>query len=119
MGDRIRVVRVLGVLEPGGAQLSALTLSAALSPPRRRDGASGRCATPPGLELAARYGFAVDAFRVGEEVAPRSLQWTRSRCSPSGLVPARAQTWCTPTWWGPGGLRPSGTTWSTAGGQRT
>lgn len=76
MGDRIRVVRVLGVLEPGGAQLSALTLSAAL----RRHGVATTLlagdATPPGLELAARYGFAVDAFRVGEVVAPRSLQWT-------------------------------------------
>lgn len=30
MGGRMRVVRVLGVLEPGGAQLSALMLSAAL-----------------------------------------------------------------------------------------
>jgi glycosyltransferase involved in cell wall biosynthesis len=76
MSDQVRVVRVLGVLEPGGAQLSALTLSVAL----RRHGVATTLlagdATPPGLELAARYGFAVDAFRVGEAVEPRSLQWT-------------------------------------------
>src|ERR1700693_4276254 len=76
MDDQIRVVRVLGVLEPGGAQLSALTLSAAL----RRHGVATTLlagdATPPGLELAARYGFAADAFRVGEVGQPRSLQWT-------------------------------------------
>ncbi len=72
----MRVVRVLGVLEPGGAQLSALRLSAAL----RRCGVATTLlagdATPPGLALAARYGFPADAFRVSELVHPRSLQWT-------------------------------------------
>ena len=66
MGEQISVVRVRGVLEPGGAQLSALRLSAAL----RRHGVATTLlagdATPPGLELAARYGFAVDASRVGK-----------------------------------------------------
>ena len=75
-GGRMRVVRVLGVLEPGGAQLSALLLSAAL----RRLGIATTLlagdATPAGLALAARYGFAADAFRVSELVNPRSLQWT-------------------------------------------
>ena len=64
-------------------------------------------ATPAGLELAARYGFAADAFRVGEVVEPRSLQWTpeplfadwlSSRLAPADLV-------STPTWWGHGGRR--------------
>jgi hypothetical protein len=76
MGDRISVVRVLGVLEPGGAQLSAPTLSAAL---RRHSLATTLLtgeATSSGLELVARYGFAVDAFRVAEVAEPRSLQWT-------------------------------------------
>ncbi len=72
----MRVVRVLGVLEPGGAQLSALLLSAAL----RRHGVATTLlagdATPSGLALAARYGFPADAFRVSEVVNPRSLQWT-------------------------------------------
>jgi len=72
----MRVVRVLGVLEPGGAQLSALLLSAAL----RRHGVATTLlagdATPSGVALAARYGFAADAFRMSELVNPDSLQWT-------------------------------------------
>jgi glycosyltransferase involved in cell wall biosynthesis len=97
LGGRMRVVRVLGVLEPGGAQLSALMLSAAL----RRHGVVTTLlagdATPPGLALAARYGFPADAFRVSELVPPRSLQWTPepgfadwlgSRLAPADLVHA-------------------------------
>jgi len=72
----MRLVRVLGVLEPGGAQLSALMLSAAL----RRYGVVTTVlagdATPAGLALAARYGFAADAYRVSERVDAGSLQWT-------------------------------------------
>jgi glycosyltransferase involved in cell wall biosynthesis len=72
----MRVIRVLGVLEPGGAQLSALMLSAAL----RRHGVATTLlagdATPAGLALSARYGLAADAFRVSDLVHPRSLQWT-------------------------------------------
>src|SRR5215510_10367764 len=33
-------------------------------------------ATPSGLALASRYGFAAEAFRVSDPVNPRSLQWT-------------------------------------------
>jgi hypothetical protein len=66
----MRVVRVLGVLEPGGAQLSALLLSAAL----RRHGVATTLlagdATPPGVALAARYGFDADVFRVGKLANP-------------------------------------------------
>ena len=93
----MRVVRVLGVLEPGGAQLSALVLSAEL----RKHGVATTLlagdATPSGLALAARYGFAADAFRVSELVSPRSLQWTPeplfsdwlgSRLAPADLVHA-------------------------------
>jgi hypothetical protein len=93
----MRVVRVLGVLEPGGAQLSALRLSAAL----RRQGVVTTVlagdATPAGLALAARYGFAAEAFRVSELVGARSLQWTPEpvfagwlgpRLSPADLVHA-------------------------------
>jgi glycosyltransferase involved in cell wall biosynthesis len=72
----MRVVRVLGVLEPGGAQLSALLLSAAL---RRHGVATTMLAgdtTPSGMALAVRYGFPADAFRVSELVNQRSLQWT-------------------------------------------
>ena len=113
MGDQISVVRVLGVLEPGGAQLSALTLSAAL----RRHGVATTLlagdATPPGLELAARYGFAVDAFRVGEAAEPRSLQWTpeplfaewlRPRLAPADLVHAHMVG----AWWAAARAVPAG-----------
>jgi glycosyltransferase involved in cell wall biosynthesis len=93
----MRVVRVLGVLEPGGAQLSALLLSAAL----RRHGVATTLlagdATRSGVALAARYGFAAEAFRVSERVNPCSLQWTpepgfadwlRPRFGPADLVHA-------------------------------
>ena len=76
MGGRLSVVRVLGVLEPGGAQLSALWLSAAL---RRRGVATTLLAgdaTPAGMALAVRFGFPVEAFRMSELPGPRSLQWT-------------------------------------------
>ena len=76
VGGQLRVVRVLGVLEPGGAQLSALRLSAAL----REHGVATTLlagdATPPGMALAARYGCPADAFRVSELANPCSLQWT-------------------------------------------
>jgi glycosyltransferase involved in cell wall biosynthesis len=72
----VRVARILGALEPGGAQLFALPLSAAL----RKHGVATTLlagdATPPGLELAARYGLPADAYRVSEVLAAGSLQWT-------------------------------------------
>jgi glycosyltransferase involved in cell wall biosynthesis len=72
----VRVARILGVLEPGGAQLFALRLSAEL----RRHGVATTLlagdATSPGLELAARYGLPADACRVSEALAAGSLQWT-------------------------------------------
>lgn len=75
----MRVVRVLGVLEPGGAQLTALMVSAAL----RRQGVATALlagdATPSGLALAARYGLAADAFRVAGPGNRPSLQWTPDR----------------------------------------
>jgi glycosyltransferase involved in cell wall biosynthesis len=72
----VRVARVLGTLEPGGAQLFALRLSAEL----RRHGITtillAGDATPPGLKLAARYGLPAEAYRVSDVLAPDSLQWT-------------------------------------------
>jgi len=72
------VIRILGKLEPGGAQLSALQLSAAL----RRHGITTTMlagdATPAGLDLAARHGLPADAYRVSEVTPADSLQWTPS-----------------------------------------
>ena len=86
----MRLVRVLGVLEPGGAQLSALRLSAAL----RRHGVVTTVlagdATPAGLALAARYGFAAGAYRVSEQVSTCSLQWTPEPVFASWLGPRLA-----------------------------
>ena len=74
----MRVVRVLGTLEPGGAQLSALQLSLAL----RRHGITTTLlagdASPAGLALAARHGLPADAFGVRDVIPAESLQWTPS-----------------------------------------
>jgi glycosyltransferase involved in cell wall biosynthesis len=74
----VRVIRILGTLEPGGAQLSALQLSVAL----RRHGITTTLlagdATPAGLELAARHGLPADACRVSDVPPAESLQWTPS-----------------------------------------
>jgi glycosyltransferase involved in cell wall biosynthesis len=72
----MKLVRVLGTLEPGGAQLSTLRLTVAL----RRHGMATTLlagdATPAGLELAAHYGVPADAYRVAGAVPVHSLQWT-------------------------------------------
>ena len=71
-------MRVLGTLEPGGAQLSALRLSVAL----RRHGITTMLlagdATPAGLDLAARHGLPADAYRVSDVMPADSMQWTPS-----------------------------------------
>jgi glycosyltransferase involved in cell wall biosynthesis len=72
----VRVIRILGTLEPGGAQLSALQLSAALRAHGIATTLLAGDATPSGLELAARYGLPADAYRVSEVLAADSLQWT-------------------------------------------
>jgi glycosyltransferase involved in cell wall biosynthesis len=75
-GGQVRVIRILGTLEPGGAQLSALQLSAALHAHGIATTLLAGDATPSGLELAARYGLPADAYRVSEVLAADSLQWT-------------------------------------------
>src|SRR6266542_856558 len=69
----MRVVRIIGVLEPGGAQLSALRLSRSLA------GFGGDSsllmagdATEAGTGVACRYGVSIEAFSPGEH---RRLQW--------------------------------------------
>lgn len=74
------MVRVLGKLEPGGAQLSLLRVSRELE---RRHGVYTKLvvgdATHDGLRLAQRHGVPTIAFRTGTEVHPlRNLQWERS-----------------------------------------
>src|SRR2546430_10267095 len=72
-GSVIRVVRIVGVLEPGGAQLSALRLSRALA----GFGIDSSLllagdATAAGIGLARRYRVAIEAFSPGEHRRP---QW--------------------------------------------
>jgi hypothetical protein len=74
----MRIVRVLGTLEPGGAQLSALRLSVALRAHGIATTLLAGDATPAGLELADRHGLATEVFRVSDSVPAQSLQWTPS-----------------------------------------
>ncbi|MDQ1734794.1 MAG: hypothetical protein QOH56_1045 [Pseudonocardiales bacterium] len=76
----MQVVRVLGKLEPGGAQLALLRLSRELE---RRHGVRTRLvvgdATHDGIRLAQQHGVQAVAFRTGSSVHPvRNLQWEQS-----------------------------------------
>ncbi|MEP6853686.1 MAG: hypothetical protein ABJA87_13680 [bacterium] len=80
---------IIGAIEPGGAQLSALRLSSALDAYGMHSAplVAGD-ATPDGLALAAQHGISVDAFRVAETIPQAtSLQWTPSRSFARWLVP--------------------------------
>jgi glycosyltransferase involved in cell wall biosynthesis len=66
----VQIVRAIGVLEPGGAQLSALRLSRALRPHGIETLMVAGDATPAGLDVARAHGFEVEHF---SEV--RGLQW--------------------------------------------
>ena len=87
----MRVIRILGTLEPGGAQLSALWLSAALRAQGVVTTLLAGDATPPGLELAARYGLPADAYRVSAVLPPASLQWTPAPEFAGWLAPRLAR----------------------------
>lgn len=84
----IRFARVIALLEPGGAQLSAFRLTRALL----RHGVQARVlagdATAAGLELAARRGIEVEVFQRRERIAwGRSLQWQPSEAFAEWLEP--------------------------------
>src|SRR6266567_293798 len=83
----MRVVRILGTLEPGGAQQSALQLSVAL--PRHGIATTllAGDATPSGLELAAPLRPARGAYRVSEVLAPTPCSGRLCRSLLAGLAP--------------------------------
>jgi glycosyltransferase involved in cell wall biosynthesis len=92
----LRVVRIIGVLEPGGAQLSALRLSRSLAAFGFDSSVllAGN-ATESGVGLARRYGVKVEVFATGES---GRLQWTadgafadwlRQRLAGAAVVHAR------------------------------
>jgi glycosyltransferase involved in cell wall biosynthesis len=66
----VQIVRAIGVLEPGGAQLSALRLSSALRAHGVETTIVAGDASPAGLEMARAHGFEVEHY---SEV--RNLQW--------------------------------------------
>jgi glycosyltransferase involved in cell wall biosynthesis len=81
----MRVVRVIGVLETGGAQLSALRLSRGLA----GFGIESSLllagdATGAGIGLARHYGVAAEAFSRGEHLG---LQWTPNAAFADWLLP--------------------------------
>ncbi len=75
---RMRIVRTLGTLELGGAQLSALRLSAAVRGHGMATTLLAGDATAPGLEVAACCGLPADAYRMRDRQMLASLQWTPS-----------------------------------------
>jgi glycosyltransferase involved in cell wall biosynthesis len=74
----MRIVRILGTLEPGGAQLSALRLSAALRSRGVMTTLLAGDATAQGIELCARYGFQATSYRTAGPATRCTLQWTLS-----------------------------------------
>jgi glycosyltransferase involved in cell wall biosynthesis len=86
----VQVVRAIGVLEPGGAQLSALRLSRAL----REHGIETRLvagdASPAGLDLARAHGFEVEHFaevrNLQWEPDDDFVAWLHERCAGADLV---------------------------------
>jgi glycosyltransferase involved in cell wall biosynthesis len=86
----VQIVRAIGVLEPGGAQLSALRLSRTL----RAHGVDSRIvagdATPAGLDLARAHGFEVEHFGdVGDlqwRPCPEFAAWLGERIGDADLV---------------------------------
>ena len=72
----MKVVRVIGVLEPGGAQLSALRLARAQAELGVRTTVLAGDATVQGLVLARHFGFDVEAFQIHDEIGHSPRQWT-------------------------------------------
>ena len=112
----MHVVRVLGKLEPGGAQLALLRLSREL---RRRHGVRTTLvvgdAGPAGLALARRYGVETVAYRTPAEVHPsENLQWQLSADFARWLRPTLAtadlvHAHMVGAWWAAAQVVPPGT----------
>jgi len=107
-GSRLNVVRVIGVLERGGAQLSALRLSFAL----RSHGIVTRLyagdATAEGLALAAAFDVPAEAFAQQAHLqwVPSTdfAEWLRARLADAELVHAHMFG----AWWAAAVAAPDG-----------
>jgi glycosyltransferase involved in cell wall biosynthesis len=87
----MKLARILGTLEPGGAQLTTMRLAATLNSYEDIETVLlAGDATPPGLALADRYGLRVDAYRVADEIPRPSVQWTASAEFADWLAPRLA-----------------------------
>lgn len=67
---------MLGVLEPGGAQLSVLRLARAQTALGVITHLVAGDATPQGIALARQYGFEVEALHVHDQLEDSPRQWT-------------------------------------------
>ena len=72
----VRIHRVIGVLEPGGAQLSMLRLARAQAVLGIETRLLAGDATPQGIALARHYGFEADVFQLHDEIGHSPRQWT-------------------------------------------
>lgn len=72
----MRVARVIGVLEPGGAQLSALRLARAQADLGVETRLFAGDATRQGLALAQHFGFEAEVLQVHDEIGHSACQWT-------------------------------------------
>src|SRR5262245_51868556 len=77
MGERVlvRVIRIMGVLEQGGAQLSMLRLARAQFALGVQTALIAGDATRAGIELARSYGFEPDAYVTHESIEVSPRQW--------------------------------------------
>lgn len=72
----MRIHRVIGVLEPGGAQLSMLRLARAQAALGIETRLLAGDATPQGITLARQFGFEPDVLQVHTEIVHSVRQWT-------------------------------------------
>lgn len=103
-----RVARVIGKLERGGAQLSALRLSAALRSHGFVTHLYAGEATAEGLELAAAFGVPVDTFGGHGHLqwvpSTAFVEWLRPRVAGADLVHAHMFG----GWWAAAAAMPAG-----------
>jgi glycosyltransferase involved in cell wall biosynthesis len=72
----MRILRVIGVLEPGGAQLSMLRLARAQTALGIETRLLAGDATPQGVAVARQFGFEPDVLAMHTEIDHSRRQWT-------------------------------------------
>jgi glycosyltransferase involved in cell wall biosynthesis len=104
----LRLVRVIAKLEPGGAQLTALRLTAALARHGVRTRVLAGSATPAGVELCAAHGVEVEAWNREPDVqygcSRAFARWLGPACEEADLVHAHMFG----AWWAAARAVPAG-----------